>query len=296
MLLRKAVDEFLIDCRAGGLSAKTLCVYGGNLRRFGEYMGGIKLADPLVPHVRRYFAELQELELSPYTVDQHYRTLNTFFQWCVREGTLDLNPIDRVRRPKVPKRLAPRLYSEQIERLVDALKGTALSERNLAMTLLMIDSGLRVGEVVGLEMKNLHLNEQYAKVNGKGDKEREIPFGETVVEALERYLAVRPESSCGYVFLSQYGGPTTVMAVQLMLKRLKDDVGVDRLYPHLLRHTFARIYLEEGDLKTLQEILGHESSQTTADIYLAPDIRDLKRKHKQAGPIDRIFEGGLFGP
>ncbi len=86
------------------------------------------------------------------------------------------------------------------------------------------------------------------------------------------------------------------MAVQLMLKRLREKVGVERLYPHLLRHTFAKLHLEEGDLKTLQVILGHEDSQTTAMFYLDPDIRDLRRKHKLAGPIDRIFKGGLFGP
>ena len=296
MRLQKAVEEFLIDCRAGGLSAKTLLVYSGNLRRFGEDVGEIDLAEALVHHVRRYLADMRERELSPYTVDQHYRTLNTFFRWSIREGLMDKNPIDRVRRPKVPKHIVPRLCPEQIKRLVEAVKETFLNERNMAMVLLMVDSGLRVGEVVGLEMANLHLDEEYAKVIGKGFKEREIPLGDTTVQALERYLAVRPESSCRYVFLSQSDGPVTVMAVQLMLKRLKEKVGVERLHPHLLRHTFAKLYLEEGDLKTLQVILGHEGSQTTAMIYLDPDIRDLKRKHKQAGPIDRIFEGGLFGP
>ncbi len=166
MLLQNAIDEFLLDCQAGGLSAKTLCVYGGNLRRFGESVGEIGLAELTVRPVRYFLAELQEREPSPYTIDQHYRTLNTFFRWCIQEEMLDRNPLDRVRRPKIPKHIVPRLCSEQVERLVEAVQETLMRERNMAMVLLMVDSGLRVGEVVRLEMANLHLDEGYIKVHG----------------------------------------------------------------------------------------------------------------------------------
>lgn len=291
MLLQEAMDEFLTDCQAGGLARKTLGVYGANLQQFCESAGGIDLAALQVAHPRHFLADLQKRDLSPFTVDQHYRTLNTFFRWCVREGTLSANPILQVRRPKVPKHIVPRLRSEQVRRLLEAVHETALHDRNLAIVLLMVDSGLRVGEVIGIRPGDLNLEDSYVQVNGKGSKERQVPLGEMTKQALVRYLQVRRESDSRCLFLTKAGNAMTVMAVQLLLKRLEDKVGVDRLHPHLLRHTFAKLYLEEGDLKTLQVILGHASVETTAALYLDPDIDDLKQKHRRAGPVDRLYAG-----
>ena len=294
MLLQEAVDEFLTDCRAGGLAPKTLDVYAMNLRLFCGSTGEIDLANLQVSHARHFLADLQERDLSPYTVDQYYRTLNTFFRWCVREGVLGANPIVQVRRPRLPKHIVHRLRSEQVMRLIEVVNETALHDRNLAIVLLMVDSGLRVGEVVGIRRGDLNLQDSYVQVNGKGNKDRQVPLGEITKQALVRYLQVRRESDSRYVFLNKTGSAMTVMAVQLVLRRLADKVGVERLHPHLLRHTFAKLYMEEGDVKTLQMILGHASAETTTAIYLDPDIEDLKRQHRRAGPVDRLYAGKAF--
>jgi site-specific recombinase XerD len=159
----------------------------------------------------------------------------------------------------------------------------------MAMVLLMLDSGLRVGEVVGLKVEDLSLNDGHVLVTGKGNKQREVPVGETTRGSLRNYLASQPHPPTGPVFVTDNGQPITVHAVQMMLKRTGKRAGIARLYPHLLRHSFAKFYLEEGDLKTLQVILGHASVETTAAIYVDPDIDDLKRRHQRAAPIDRLF-------
>lgn len=228
--------------------------------------------------------------VSPVTLDQYWRTLNTFLKWAVAEGAMPVNPMERVRRPKVPKRRVKRLDRVQAAKLLTLVRQTALPDRNEAIISLLLDTGLRIGEMLRLEIPDVDLDKGVARVVGKGHKEREIPLEKASIAALRRYLNKRPQAKTEIFFLNRSGKPLTGNAVRLMLRRLRDKLEVDRLYPHLLRHSFARFYLERGDLRSLQAILGHASIITTAKIYLDPDTDDLRQKHRQASPLNHILE------
>jgi site-specific recombinase XerC len=303
-MLASHIAAFFTACRARGLSGKTMEAYQRNLHRlelFALAKGVLTVRDVDANLVREFLAQLREEpsryhfskssgtnKMSPYTVHQAFRTLRTFFIWLVREEVIERNPMVKVDAPRVPKHLVPRLDLDQSARLIEAIKATALPARNLALVALMLDSGLRIGEVIGLEIDALDLEVGKAKVCGKGNKEREVPVSALACDALRNYLWVRGECASGKVFLSRSGGPLKSNAVLLVLKRVRLKLGWKKLHPHLLRHTFAKLYLAEGDLKTLQTILGHSSIETTAHFYLDPDFADLKRRHNRASPLEQI--------
>lgn len=293
--MRKLIEEYLTDCQLS-LSPSTVNLYRYNLLRVADFLfaQGITTPGELLPtHLRAFLADMRRNGkdgngVSPATLDQFWRTLNTFFNWAVAEGELPENPMKRVRRPKVPRRKVNRLDCKQAAKLLTLVRHSALADRNEAIVSLMLDTGLRVGELVRLKLSDVDLDRGTFKVIGKGNKEREVPLEEASTAALRRYLDKRPQAEIEALFLSRSGKPLTGNAVRLMLHRLRDKLDVDRLYPHLLRHTFARLYLEHGDLRSLQAILGHASVTTTADIYLDPDIDDLKKKHRGASPLNHI--------
>jgi len=295
--VRDLIEEYLTDCEIS-LSPATLSLYRYNLQRVANFLSeqAVTAPDQLQPkHLRTFLVDMQRNGkngngVSPVTVDQYWRTLNTFLNHAVAEGVMPINPMERVRRPKVPKRRVKRLDRVQAAKLLTMIRQTALPDRNEAIISLMLDTGLRVGELVCLKPADVNLDEGIARVEGKGDEERYVPLGKASTAALRRYLDKRPQTGAEVLLLSQSGKPLKGSGVRLMLRRLRDELGVYRLYPHLLRHSFARLYLERGDLRSLQAILGHASITTTAKIYLDPDIDDLRQKHLQASPLDHIVE------
>lgn len=301
--VRGLIEEYLTDCKLS-LSPATVHLYRYNLSRVADFLHerGVITADQLQPtHLRAFLANMRRNGkngdgVSPATLDQYWRTLNTFLNWAVAEGAIADNPMKRVRRPKLPKHKVDRLDRVQAARLITLTRRTALPDRNEAIVSLLLDTGLRVGELVRLKLSDVDLDRGIVRVKGKGGKEREVPLEEASMAALRRYLGKRPQVETDVLFLTRHGKPLTGNSVRLLLRRLRDKLGVDRLYPHLLRHTFARLYLEQGDLRSLQAILGHASVSTTANIYLDPDIDDLKRKHRRASPLNRIVKSILGRP
>jgi len=292
MLLKDALNDYLLDCKAGGLSKRTVEGYRMNVQQFvdhAERLGVVDLSEVDARHLRSFFAGLRDKSLSSWTVDQRWRSINTFFRWCIREGYLPANPLDGIRRPKLPKRLVPRLSLEQVRALLDVVGTTRFAARNLAMVLLMVDSGLRLGEVIGLDVEDVKLGEGYVTVIGKGDKERRVPMGKATRDAIRAWLEERPDTDTPALFLGRNGRRVTGCAVRLVLRRIRKAVGVRRLYPHLLRHTFANLYLQAGgDLRTLQQILGHADVEITAMIYTEPSLNDLQQKHAKHSPLSRL--------
>jgi integrase/recombinase XerC len=296
-----AISQFITACSSRNLTDKTICAYRYNLDRLQCYADqhNILAVESVTPndlceilaslraeHPRYHFSKIASSKtMSAHTIHQTYRTLRTFFIWLVRQDVVTRNPILKIDQPKLPKHLVKRLDIDQSKQLINAIKHTAQPARNLAIVALMLDSGLRVGEVVNLEISRVDLKLGKAIVLGKGDKEREVPLGQMTCRALETWLWVRGENKSPRVFISRLGKPLKANPILLMLRRIKIKLGWSSLHPHLLRHTFAKLYLEEGDIKTLQVILGHASIETTAEIYLDPDFKDLKRKHNRASPF-----------
>lgn len=293
--LVEVIEEYLEDCLGGDLTDATLRTYRTNLQywtrhlhsRGRHYVQAITKKD-----LRSFLAKLRLRGLSPYTRNQRYRVMHTFLEWCVKEELIEVNPIKDVSRPQLPRnRYVPRLSYEQFEQLLEAVLETWYPERNLAVVLLLGDSGLRRGEISKLDLQDLDLDEEKAKVEGKGNKEREVPLSEASIVALRKWLDVRPAVNHDAVFVSRQGKRLSGHAIQQMISRLGDKIGVKRLYPHLLRHTFAKLYIKAGgDIKTLQKILGHSKARTTADFYLDPDIDDLKEAHGKYSPTSNLHD------
>jgi len=291
--LSECIDNYLSDCY--GLSPGTQALYATHLKRFLESVGDGPVGEVEAAQVRSFMADLRRRDGQEYSaayLDQVYRTLHTFFEWLVRERVLTVSPMTQVRRAKVPKRKSPRLTLDEIERLIKAVKSTRHVARNLAIVYLMLDSGLRRGEVLGLLVSNVDLEQGVVRVLGKGGKERDVPIGPMTVEALRAYLAVRPASVSPVFFLTAAGEPLEKDGVQSLMYRLKQKTGLPRLHCHLLRHTFANHFIGAGgSLRKLQKILGHASIRTTAEIYTDPELSELQEEHARVSPLSQLRRG-----
>ena len=176
--------------------------------------------------------------------------------------------------PRAPKSLPKR----DVDRLIrEAQK--AGNKRNLAILLTLRHTGLRVGELCSLRLADIHISERKGSVlvrSGKGDKDRTVRLNHDVREALESYLAVRPATQDDHLFIGQRGEPLQTDGVQLIIRKLAKRAGLEKVTPHVLRHSFAKHVLDAGeDLATVSRLLGHERLETTA-IYTEPTARDLE--------------------
>lgn len=294
MLLSWVIQSYLDDCY--GLAMGTRGLYEYHLARFLAMVGDLVMKEVGAVVMRSYMSGLRRQDGEPYSahyLNQVYRTLNTFFKWCVREGLIEINPMERVRRPRLPRYKSPRLSLEEVERLLEAVKRTGDPVRNLAMICLAVDSGLRRGEILGLKMGNVDLEGGVVRVLGKGDKDRDVPLSPVCREILRAYLAVRPASSSKRVFLTAKGTALTKNGLQTLMYRLKKRAGLPQVRWHLLRHTFANHYIGGGgSLRRLQKILGHSSIRTTAEIYTDPELRELQEEHARCSVLSVLERRG----
>ena len=189
--------------------------------------------------------------------------LRTFFGWLSHKGYTKGHLLEDLRSPKRAEQIIERLTLDEINRIFSGMNpATALGGRNTALVSLMLDCGFRVSEEANLKADDLHRDSRYLKVMGKGSKERMISFGVSCQKALLQYYHYfRPEPAhpgVDTLFLSIDGYPMTASSIQSVIKRLAKSSGVPRMYPHLLRHTYATMYLlNGGDVFTLQQNLGH---------------------------------------
>jgi len=243
---------------------------------------------------RRGAKTIPTKRISPYTVNQAARVLRAFGNWLSKSKWP--NPFMDIHIPKTPEANIEVLTKEEKERLIACINpSTHNGARNYAMILLMLGSGPRVGEVARLKVEDVDFIVQSMKVFGKGNKWRTISFGVNTAKALLRYFhAYRPtpsnEEAKEYLFSSVDGYPMNRGGVQNIVKRLRKRSEIPRLHPHLLRHTFAVDYLlSGGDLASLQEILGHDSIETTR-LYLHFTKEHLITQHRKFDPVDKLME------
>ena len=226
--------------------------------------------------------------------------MQAFFSWCEKEGLLDgrLNPTRRVPRVKVPKKIIRTFTAEQMAAMLDACdQTTTLGYRDYAMLLTLMDTGVRVSELCGLNLDDVH--EGYLTVFGKGAKEREVGIGPTASRALWKYLHIhRPKlvnsEQERHVFLGYRGIPMLRNGVNQALERIGRRAGLQgvRMSPHTFRHTFARGWLENGgEIFKLSRVLGHSEMRTT-QIYLRDfQSREARADHAQFSPVEQLRLG-----
>jgi len=309
--LSELMEYYEVCNRAEGKSPRTIEWYSANLRRFRSYLKDRHLSESMdiidKQVLRQYVLHLFKSKrfedhpsiqcsnetLSMATVHGHVRTIRAFFSWLVAEGLTEDNIARDLRPPKVAQKAIATLSDEEIMAIVRTLDPNSRFEaRNLIIFLILLDTGLRIGELVGLKMQDIHINEGYMKVMGKGQKERIVPIGNSAQRGLQRYILrhrTHPaHAGVDNVFLSACGTPLTRNSMKLMFGRLGQRSGVQRLHAHLCRHTFATRFLTNGgDVFTLQRILGHSTLEMVRH-YVNLASNDIIVKHQKCSPLDRL--------
>ncbi|WP_286236647.1 tyrosine recombinase XerC [Neptuniibacter halophilus] len=273
------------------LSPHTLNNYSRDLLRFLEFVEEHRLAqwaDVSARHVRQFAAQIHRQGLAGKSIQRTLSAVRSFYRFLAREQWVEQNPAEAVQAPKASRKLPNTLDTDQITRLLDIPVSDALSARDLAIMELIYSSGLRVSELVGLDMQNLELAEHSLRVLGKGNKERELPVGRKALQALDRWFDYRDQLA-DYtqpaLFVSSRGGRISVRTVQQRMEYWGKRLGITgRVHPHRLRHSFASHMLESsGDLRAVQELLGHEDISTT-QIYTHLDFQHLMQVYSGAHP------------
>ena len=272
------IADYLATLAAG--SRHTVAAYGRDLRYFVQFIdpentGTLRFA---AHDVRAWLAARHREGASRRSVARALSALRGFCAHLCRAGVGKLDPTRGLRPPRADKRLPALLDVDQAARLLDVKPQTWLEQRDLALWELAYSSGLRVSELVGLDLASLDLVGGEVRVLGKGRKQRVVPVGQAARQALvawlrERTLRAQPAELA--VFINQRGTRLTVRQVQLRLKIWARRQGLDTsLHPHMLRHSFASHLLESsGDLRAVQELLGHSDIKTTQVYTQVPDAR-----------------------
>ena len=242
-------------------------------------------------HLRRYVAARHQAGISGRSIQRNLSAVRAFFRYLLREGQLQANPAEQVAAPRPERRLPAVLDVDQVQQLLEQAVEGPLEVRDLAMLELFYSSGLRLAELVGLELTQLRLDEGLVRVTGKGGKQREVPVGRRAVTALRAWLRVRVGLAAvdePAVFVGRGGRRLGRRAVAARLRRWEQRVpGMGRLHPHRLRHSFASHLLESsGDIRAVQELLGHANLATT-QVYTQLDFQHLAAVYDQAHPRAR---------
>jgi integrase/recombinase XerC len=291
------------------LSPHTVAAYGRDLRELLVLSGDIAWQALTHQEVRRYTSKLHASGLEPRSIARKLSSWRGFFDWLAGETAIDANPVDGIRAPKRSKTLPKALSVDDAVRLVAPAphqEGKAEADQlcSRAMFELLYSSGLRVSELTGLDT---HYRKADADgpaslgwvdmasfevvVTGKGDKMRKVPVGKAALVALSSWLAVRPPPSDGSaaLFLSTRGTRISPRVLQLRLKAHALATGIPaNVHPHVLRHSFASHVLQSsGDLRAVQEMLGH-SSITSTQVYTALDFQHLSKVYDKTHPRAKV--------
>ncbi len=293
--LRGHIEGFLAELALRNSSEHTLRNYRMDLEEFLGYFTPPE-SDPPAPRdidvlaIREWLGHLYEKKLSPVTIRRKMAAVRSLFKLMLKRGLVDINPAKLVRTPKLPKTIPRVLTAEKANNLVDGVARDQFDkpfpERDLLIFELLYGCGLRVSELVGLNLNDIDYTERWLRVRGKGKKERQVPFGGKAKAALDRYLPVR--------------SPARPDEPALLLNHRRQRLGDDSVrvivrwyarillgeheHPHGLRHAFATHLLSDGaDLRAIQELLGHSRLSTTQK-YTQVSLADLMAVYDRTHP------------
>lgn len=281
------------------LSENSVTSYQNDLRRYLKFLahdlqirnlGGVTLQ-----HIENYLEELSAMDLSVSSIARNISSIRGFHEFAVVEGMAEANPAELVELPQKAKNLPEVLNPNEVSAIIDIPnRESDAGIRNAAILETLYATGMRVSELINLELDNLIFEIGFIRVLGKGNKERLVPVGEVAQSALEHYIEVvrpkfqsddNPQKAKNKVFLSQRGNPLSRMSIWNIVNDAAERAGIEKnVYPHIFRHSFATHLLEGGaDLRAVQEMLGHSSIITT-EIYTHVDRTLLHQVHKEFHP------------
>lgn len=275
-------------------SPRTCDSYQRDLLRLADWLGrsGFVAWQRVTNHdLRRYVATLSREGLSGRSIARHLSATRRFYQFLLREKLASDNPALDIRAPKSGRRLPRVADVDQLNHLLDGHPDDPLEVRDLCMFELMYSSGLRLAELASLDLDTVDLRSGEVRVMGKGGKERLLPVGRKAIAAIQAWLPYRAalaNDGEAALFVSQRGERLSHRSIQARLSRWGISRGADqKLHPHLLRHSFASHMLESsGDLRAVQELLGHADIATT-QVYTHLDFQHLARVYDQSHPRAR---------
>ncbi len=284
------------------VSEHTRMAYLRDVKEFGEFLTSRenlsahkKILDVQTETMRTYLTYLHGRKLKKVSINRKVSSLRAFYKYLLREGIIKSNPAQGVQTPKMEKYMPVFLSVDEVFELLNASQGnnSASDLRDQAMLELFYSSGLRLAELAGLDTEDVNFNAALVKLRGKGKKERIVPVGAPALEAIRKYLSatedLRKEHSAdlfsGALFLNSRGKRITTRSIARIVDAATVKSGIGRkISPHALRHSFATHLLSAGaDLRSIQEMLGHESLSTTQK-YTAVNINRLMEVYDKAHP------------
>jgi len=276
---------YLRDVRQ--LSPHTLSNYHRDLRALQDYCGRRPLAELVESDIRGWVSQMHRRGLSGSSIQRRLSATRSFYNYLGRETGRPRNPAASVQAPRKPRRLPKTMDADQVDRYLSFADDTPIALRDRAIAELFYSSGLRLSELAGVNVDDIDATTQLLTVTGKGNKTRTVPVGTVAMSAIQQWLRVRPE--CDHdiraLFTSSRGGRISVRNIQDRLKLQGRRAGMHQdVHPHMLRHSFASHMLESsGDLRAVQELLGHANISTT-QVYTHLDFQHLAKVYDAAHP------------
>ena len=274
------------------MSAHTLDAYRRDLGALAQWAGRQEtMAEPKAldaDQLRTFVSAEHRRGLSPKSLQRRLSACRSYFSWLLKHGHIHTNPTATLRAPRAPRKLPQVLDADEASRLVEVPTDVPLGLRDRALLELFYSSGLRLSELCSLRWHGLDLTNGYVTVLGKGGKQRKVPVGSHARKALQAWQDEQQPVADAPVFPGRSGGPLSQRAVQLRMKLLAQQQGLFKhVHPHMLRHSFASHILESsGDLRGVQELLGHADIATT-QIYTHLDFQHLAKVYDTTHPRAR---------
>ncbi|MDC0577059.1 tyrosine recombinase XerC [Gammaproteobacteria bacterium] len=296
-MLQKEIQKFLSYLESVKQYSKhTISGYKRDLTKLSGYLLNIDIEDwqSVNEHELRTFVNSERRRgLSPRSIQRVLSTSRSFFEYLLVEGVIKLSPAQNINSPKSAQLLPKAMDADLVQRLLDFKPNGLIQVRDKAIAELLYSSGLRLSEVCTLDVQDLELKERVCRVTGKGNKMRVVPVGKKAIQAIRDWLIHRKElkhsksSSSEAMFLNNKGKRISARSIQLRLEKLCAQRGLPGINPHMLRHSFASHVLESsGDLRAVQEMLGHADIATT-QIYTKLDFQHLSKVYDSAHPRAR---------
>lgn len=281
-------------------SERTIEAYQKDLNQFQAFLagsGGGSLSEIAYQDIRLYLAHLSEKGLQRTSIARHLSTLRSFFRYALSQAWIQDNPVDLVQFQVKKQHLPEFFYEDEMQALFTSLDQQDYPQklRDLAILELLYATGMRVSELCHLQMNQVDFNVQLIRVIGKGNKERIVPVGDQAITSLKNYIkSLRPQllgqnpnqsQSESTIFLSDKGQPIQAQQVRYILQNIVERSALHlQIHPHKLRHTFATHLLNHGaDLRSVQELLGHEDLSST-QIYTHISKQELRKSYLAAHP------------
>lgn len=297
MLHRKLFINYLRNEKS--VSENTIQAYTFDLDKLFEYLTTEKSVEKLSSltdemlndFIKSLYFVKNDIVFSSKSIARIISTLRTFFKYLDNEKVISINPAENLESPKIPKILPEVLSVEEMEKLLELPDSdNKLGLRDKALLETMYASGLRVSEVINLEISNVFFNDGFVRIFGKGSKERIVPIGKTALKYVTRYVKesrnqLKSKNSQNYLFLNFRGGKLSRMGILDIIRKYSSMAGINKnVHPHTLRHSFATHLLQGGaDIRIIQEMLGHSDISTT-QIYTHVDKEYLIEVHKTFHP------------